>query len=125
MKILFQKLVVILFLLSFFQFGHAFYTERMVISEYFIKHTQEMTVVTFYNDLYNQYKNIEIRLKWIGLPIMTENIVDSREVMNDIHSSNESILIVDDDELVVTVFDQMLRRLGYKTFVDRSASSNS
>ncbi len=56
----------------------------------------------------------------IYLPAAAETVVRERETTQDIRKGMETILLVDDESMIIDVAQGMLHKLGYRTFVARS-----
>ncbi len=57
---------------------------------------------------------------YIYLPASDEEVVEMRRFYETLNKGNETILLVDDEELVLEVAQELLEDLGYKVFLARS-----
>jgi len=58
----------------------------------------------------------------IFLPSTDANVADEKEKQADIRKGNETVLLVDDEEMIITVGKQMLQRFGYTVLLARSGA---
>jgi len=56
----------------------------------------------------------------IYLPVSDSQMVDEKEFPDELLTGTEAILIVDDEDMIITVGSEMLRKLGYKVLLAKS-----
>jgi two-component system, cell cycle sensor histidine kinase and response regulator CckA len=58
----------------------------------------------------------------IYLPVSEGQIIEEDEFQNDLLTGSESILLVDDEDMIITVGSEMLSKLGYEILIAKNGS---